>query len=58
MSANRKLAERAAAAGLLSAALLNPPLIRLFEGAALSLYVFAAWGVAVLLLALAMRPPG
>lgn len=60
MPATGRIAERAVAVGLASAVAFNEPLTVLAEGAVagvpgLYLYIFAVWGLAILLLGLAMR---
>lgn len=60
MPATARLAERAAAAGLVGAVLLNEPLIRLADGwiaglPGLVVYVFAVWALLIGLLAAVMR---
>lgn len=65
MPATARIAERAAAAGLLGAVLLNDPLISLLDGVTaplpgLYLYVFSVWAGLIALVALTMaraRPP-
>ena len=60
MAATARLAERAAAAGLLAAVALNAPLIRIAEGwvaglPGLAVYVFLLWALVIALLAAVMR---
>ena len=60
MPATARLAERAAAVGLVGAVLLHEPLIRLSEGwvaglPGLVVYVFAVWLLLIVLLAAIMR---
>lgn len=60
MPATARLAERAAAAGLVGAVLLNEPLIGLADGMlaglpGIYLYVFAVWALVIVLVALVMR---
>jgi hypothetical protein len=60
MAATARLAERAAAAGLLAAVTLNAPLIRIAEGwvaglPGLVVYVFLLWALVIALLAAVMR---
>ncbi|TVQ54806.1 MAG: hypothetical protein EA355_11115 [Rhodobacteraceae bacterium] len=60
MPATGRIAERAVAVGLGSAVAFNEPLIAMAEGAVagmpgLYLYIFGVWGLAILLLGLAMR---
>jgi hypothetical protein len=60
MAATHRLAERAAAVGLLLAVTLNEPLMRVADGTiaglpGLIVYVFGVWGLGIALLALVMR---